>query len=175
MPYRPSQQGVTLIEVLVAILIFSVGLIGVAGLLVMSARSTDSAYLRSQVTFLAQGMADRMQANPVGVWSGDYNGSFPTATRQDCTAGCTPRQLAVHDKGVWDSQLKTFLPDDAQANILCSSSGLAYVPASDQWGLRPPYGGTCTMTVSWIEPGIGLAGSDKNDHARQTFAWEFQP
>ncbi|GGA14184.1 type IV pilus modification protein PilV [Dyella caseinilytica] len=175
MPYRPSQLGVSLIEVLVAILVFSVGLIGVAGLLVVSARSTHSAYLRSQVTFLAQGMADRMQANSMGVWMGDYNGAYPNAMRQDCARGCTPRQLAMHDKGAWSGQLKTFLPPDAQANISCESRGLANVPASDELGMRPPYGGSCTMTISWTEQGIGLAASDTNDGARQTFAWEFQP
>jgi type IV pilus assembly protein PilV len=175
MPYLPFQRGVTLIEVLVAILLFSIGLMGVAGMLVMSARSTHSAYLRSQVSFLAQGMADRMQANPIGVWTGDYNGTYPNTIWQDCTAGCTPRQLAIHDKGIWSGQLKTFLSTDVQANISCGSRGLAYIPGSDELGLRPPYGGSCTMTVSWTEQGIGLAGSDQNDHARQTFAWEFQP
>jgi type IV pilus assembly protein PilV len=77
MQHLPYQRGITLIEVLVAVLIFSIGLLGVAGLLVMSVRSNHAAYLRTQVTFLAQSMADRMQANPIGVWSGDYNGRYP--------------------------------------------------------------------------------------------------
>ncbi|WP_205744430.1 type IV pilus modification protein PilV [Dyella sp. M7H15-1] len=175
MPYLPVQRGVTLVEVLVALLIFSVGLIGVVALLVMSARSSHAAYLRSQVTFLAQGMADRMQANPIAVWKGDYNGTYPNGASQDCTAGCTPQQLALHDKGIWSSQLTTFLPSDAQARIICSSAGLAYVPSSDQLALRPPYGGSCKMSVSWTEQGVGAKGSGKNDPAPQTFAWEFQP
>lgn len=175
MPYRAYQWGVTLIEVLVAVLVFSLGLIGVAGLLVMSARANHAAYLRTQVTFLAQSMADRMQANPMGVWSGDYNGSYPNSTRQDCAAGCTPRQLAGHDQGLWSSQLTTFLPAGAKAAIACSNTGLASIPAADQLALRPPYGGSCTMTVTWTEQGIGAVASDQNDHAPQTFAWEFQP
>jgi type IV pilus assembly protein PilV len=175
MPFRRFQRGVTLIEVLVAILIFSIGLVGVTGMLVMSSRSTHSAYLRSQVTFLAQGMVDRMQANPVGVWTGDYNDTYPNTVHQDCAAGCTPRQLAMHDKEAWSGQLKTFLSPDVQASISCSNQGLAFVPTSDQLELRPPYGGSCMMKVVWTEQGIGLAGSDKNDHARQIFAWEFQP
>jgi type IV pilus assembly protein PilV len=175
MRYRPSQRGVSLIEVLVAALIFSIGVIGAAGLLVMSARASHTAYLRSQVTFLAQSMADRMQANPMGVWSGAYNGAYPNKASQDCAAGCTPRQLAQHDQGIWSSQLTTFLSSDAQANIDCSNRGLAYTPTSAQWALRPPYGGSCAMKVSWTEQGIGATGSDQNDHAQQTFAWEFQP
>jgi type IV pilus assembly protein PilV len=174
MPYLPSQKGVSLVEVLVAVLVF-IGLIGAAGLLVMSARSSHSAYVRSQVTFLAQSMVDRMQANPIGVWRGDYNGKYPDNVSQDCAAGCTSQQLAMHDKGIWSGQLITFLSRNAQANIACSDTGLAYVPAPDQLALRPPYGGSCKMEVSWVEQGMGAPGSDKNDHAQQTFAWEFQP
>ena len=175
MSYRPSERGVGLIEVLIALLVLSVGLMGAAGLQVMASRSNHSAFQRSQMTFLAQGMADRMQANPVGVWAGDYNGSYPSATTEDCGGGCAPRQLALHDKGIWSSQLTSLLAADTQADIACSSNGLPYVPASDQLALRPPYGGSCTMTVSWTEQGIGAAGSAANDQARQTFAWEFQP
>jgi len=161
--------------VLVAVLIFSIGLTGAAGLLVMSARSSHGAYLRTQVTFLAQSMADRMQANPIGVWMGDYNGSYPSPVSQDCAAGCTPRQLAVHDRGVWSRQLTTFLPAGGQANISCGNAGLSYIPGPDERVLRPPYGGTCTMRVSWTAQGIGAVGSDKNDRAQETLAWEFQP
>jgi type IV pilus assembly protein PilV len=175
MPCLPAQRGVTLIEVLVAMLIFSVGLMGVAALLVMSARSSHAAYLRTQVTFLAQSMADRMLANPIAVWMGDYNDTYPNGASQDCTAGCTPRQLALHDKGIWSSQLASFLSPDVQASIACSRAGLAYVPTPDQLAMRPPYGGSCKMKVSWTEQGIGAAGSSKNESAPQTFDWEFQP
>jgi type IV pilus assembly protein PilV len=173
MPYRPSQRGVSLIEVLIAVLIFSVGALGAAGLLLTAARSSHSAYLRTQVTFLAQGMADRMQANPMAVWMGDYNGAYPSS--QDCAAGCTPRQLAMHDQGIWSSQLTTFLPLDAQARIDCSHSELAYAPTPEQWALRPPYGGSCKMEVRWTEQGTAMPGADQNDRAQQTLAWEFQP
>ena len=175
MPYLPPQKGVSLIEVLVAMLVFSIGLVGAAGLLVMSARSSHSAYVRTQVTFLAQNMADRMQANPIGVWRGDYNGIYPDEVSQNCAAGCTPQQLAAYDKGIWSRQLLAFLSPSAQARIACSTAGLAYVPTAEQIALRPPYGGSCSMQVSWVEQGIAAPGSSKNDRARQTFAWEFQP
>lgn len=169
------QRGVTLIEVLIAVLIFSIGLIGVAGLLVMSARSNHAAYLRTQVTFLAQSMADRMQANSIGVWRGDYDGTYPNGNAQDCAAGCTPRQLALHDRGAWSSQLVTFLPAGVEASIACNNAGMAVAPTTDQLALRPPYGGTCKMTVTWTERGHGVTDSGGNDYSPQTFAWEFQP
>jgi type IV pilus assembly protein PilV len=173
--YVLHQRGVTLIEVLVALLIFSIGMLGVAGLLMMAARSVHGAYLRTQVTFLAQGMADRMSANLVGVWKGYYNGAYPAPGTQSCAGGCTPQQLAEHDKVRWSSQLDTFLPAGSQAEIHCRQTGVAYAPTADQLALRPSYGGSCSMTVTWPER---AAGSDtRRDGAQptQTFAWEFQP
>ncbi|GLQ46406.1 hypothetical protein GCM10007862_14570 [Dyella lipolytica] len=169
------QRGVTLIEVLIAVLIFSIGLVGVAGLLMMSARSNHAAYLRTQVTFLAQSMADRMQANSIGVWRGDYDGTYPNGKTQDCAAGCTPQQLALHDQGAWSSQLVTFLPAGVAASIACNKAGVAVAPTADQLALRPPYGGTCKMTVAWTELGNGATDFTGNDQPPQTFAWEFQP
>lgn len=170
MPLTPCPRGVTLIEVLVAMLVFSVGLLGAASLMVMAGRSNQAAYLRTQVTVLAQNMAERMQANPISVWNGDYNGSYPDASTQDCATGCTPVQLALHDRQRWSSQLKTFLPSDTKASIRCSHGGLAYAPTHQQILQRPPYGGSCSMLVMW--PERRLAGADT---PRQTFAWEFQP
>ncbi|MFC3651078.1 type IV pilus modification protein PilV [Dyella humi] len=170
MPFTPCPRGVTLIEVLVAMLVFSVGLIGASGLMAVAARSNQAAYLRTQVTFLAQNMAERMQANPIGVWNGDYNGSYPDASGQDCAAGCTPAQLVLHDRQRWSSQLKTFLPPGAQASIRCSHGGLAYAPTREQILQQPPYGGSCSMFVSWPERRLVDA-----DAPPQIFAWEFQP
>jgi type IV pilus assembly protein PilV len=175
MPHLPSQRGVTLIEVLVAMLIFSVGMVGAAGLLVLAARSSHAAYVRTQVVFLTQNIAERMQANLMGVWQGRYNGSYPDGSKQDCSSGCTPAQLAMHDRGTWSSQLMTFLPPPVHASIACSSAGLAYVPTPEQLALRPPYGGSCKIQVSWTERGAMAVVPDENTGAQQTFAWEFQP
>jgi type IV pilus assembly protein PilV len=165
-----SQRGVTLIEVLVAMLVFSLGLIGAAALMAMAARSNHAAYLRTQVTFLAQNMAERMRANLIGVWNGDYNGSYPDASAQDCTAGCTPRQLALRDRQRWSSQLRAFLPPGAKAGIQCDRSGLSQAPTGGQILLRPPFGGNCSMTVTWAE-----RRSSDSEAAPHTFAWTFQP
>jgi type IV pilus assembly protein PilV len=175
MQHAPSQRGLTLIEILIALLIFSVGLMGVAGMLVMSARSVHAAYLRTQVTFLAQNMADRMSANVIGVWKGYYNGSYPGADAQSCSDGCTPQQWAAHDKAIWSNQLATFLPSAAKANISCSNAGIFYTPTPDQMSLRPPYGGSCSMTITWAERGLAISDLSTGNQSLQTFAWEFQP
>jgi type IV pilus assembly protein PilV len=169
------QRGVSLIEVLMAVLIFSVGLIGLAGLLVMASRSNQAAYLRTQVTFLAGNMADRMRANPVGLWNGAYDGAVKTGgTAKACDAGaaCTPAEIAARDRAAWATMLATALPDP-QATISCDKGSAGFTLSADQVNMRPPFGGSCSMTVSWTERRAG----DKahSDGAKQTFAWVFQP
>ena len=171
---RERQQGMSLIEVLVAVLVFSIGLIGLAGMLIIAAQANRGAYLRTQASFLAQAMADRMRANLGGVWSGGYDsGSYPIAgAPPDCAsaAGCSPAQVARRDQLHWSRQLAQFLPQ-ATAAIDCrpaaSGSAIAATPSI----LRPPYSGTCSLTLTWVEHSLARGGMP----AAQTFATVFQP
>ncbi|MES2313558.1 MAG: type IV pilus modification protein PilV [Pseudomonadota bacterium] len=169
------QRGVSLIEVMMAVLIFSIGLIGLAGLVVMSTRSNHAAYLRTQVTFLAGNMADRMSANPAGVWKGSYNSAYPVAAATvGCGSGaaCNSAGLAVHDQQLWSSQLKTFLPNPI-ATIACDGVTKAGYDPTPQLAMRPPYGGNCIMTIKWSERDAGDATHRGN--LTQNFIWKFQP
>ena len=173
------QRGVSLIEVMMSVLIFSIGLIGLAGLMVMSTRSNHSAYLRTQVTFLASNMADRMSANPKGVWGGNYNSAaYPVAAASaGCDAGsaCNSADLAIHDQRLWSDQLRTFLPN-ATATINCTGTGAVGYDPTAQLDLRPPYGGMCAMTINWSEQNNGsLQDRAANSSIAQHFDWEFQP
>ena len=171
------QRGVSLIEVMMAVLIFSIGLLGLAGLMIMATRSNQAGYQFTQVSYLAHNMADRMSANPIGVWNGSYNNTaYPVSTTQDCSGGCTPAQLATYDQQMWSSQLKTFLPPGAAAAISCASTGVSYDPVGGgQVDKRPPYGGTCSMTIKWNERNTGDQTAQSATTQTQTFAWEFQP
>lgn len=170
------QRGVSMIEVLVAVLIFTIGLIGLGGLLITATKSNVSAYVRTQVTFLAGNMADRMRANPVGLWEADYDstaypisGTLPVC---DATNGCTPADVALRDKIVWSQQLKDSLPAVGATSIQCTKS--AFDPSA-QYAMRPPYGGSCTMTITWAERGL-TGGDDKIAAGNlQSFTWVFQP
>ncbi len=71
-----SCRGFTLIEVLVAIVILSVGLLGLAGLQVSGLRNNQEAYLRSQATIIAEDVFDRMRANRAAAQNGDYDTDF---------------------------------------------------------------------------------------------------
>jgi len=177
---KSHQGGVSLIEVLIAVLIFSIGLIGLAGLMVVSTRANHVAYLRTQATFLANNMAERMSANPTGVWTGAYNSStYPVAAATvgsampcDDTSPCSAANVATHDQQIWSGQLQTFLPQ-ANASIQCTGVGTVGYDPSGLMAQRPPYGGNCAMTVSWTQRGDG--DQAHRDAAVQTFAWEFQP
>lgn len=163
---------------LIAVLIFAIGLIGLAGLLVVSTRSNQTAFSRTQLTFLASSMADRMRANPVGLWQGSYDStSYPitgTAPACDKTTACSPAQVAKRDQIVWSTMLNTFLPGLGKSSLTCDKSGAGYDPAA-QVGMRPPYAGTCTITIAWAERGYGST-DDKTDTANlQSFTWVFQP
>ncbi len=173
---HPRQRGFTMLEVLIAVLVFSLGMMGLAGLLIFAIQSNHVAYLRTQATFLAHNMASRMSANPAGLW-GDGTTSDYTITAIDpagtpvtsCAAGCSPADLATHDVAAWSQQLHTFLPK-AAATITCSTTGIGHLPPPAQLGLRPPYGGQCQMQVSWNE-----AKSNTGEQSTHTFEWVFQP
>ncbi|WP_290652055.1 type IV pilus modification protein PilV, partial [Aquisalimonas sp.] len=72
----PRQQGYSLLEILIAVLVLSIGLLGLAGLQTTSLQSNQSAAQVSQATFLAQDMFDRMRANSEEARNGNYNLDF---------------------------------------------------------------------------------------------------
>jgi len=174
---NPKQnRGFTLIEVLVALLIFSVGLLGMAGLMVVSVKTNHSAFLRTQASFLGQSMADRMRANmgQIAAYAGSYSSS--TIGSDPCPTGgtCTPVQLVARDRATWSQQLVDSLPNPT-ATIACNGAPLG---TALQAGAAP-YGGLCTLLIQWDESSL-LRGTQGGTAASanavpQTFAWVFQP
>jgi type IV pilus assembly protein PilV len=173
-------RGASLIEVLIAVLVFGIGIVGLAGLLIISFRSNQVGYLRTQAEFVAMGMADRMRANPLGVWAGAYDStSYPLTVTQACTkaSACTPAQLATRDQAQWSAQLTTFLPNPS-ASIACTKGVAA---DATQLGMRPPYAGNCVMKISWVEKAATdnasatAANSGAGTVTTRTYAWNFQP
>ncbi|MHB8744309.1 MAG: type IV pilus modification protein PilV [Sulfuricaulis sp.] len=166
-------HGFTLLEVLIALLIFSLGVLGMAGLLAVSVRTNHSAYLRTQATFLAQSMADRMRANASwALWTDLYNGAWTgpagnDATCQGASTGCAYGQVATRDIGMWTLQIARFLPN-ATESINCA--GAPSIPTST-YQMLPPYGGQCTITINWNESTLAVAGTPNTE----TLSWVFQP
>ncbi len=168
------RNGFTLLEVMIALLVFSLGLLGMAGLLAVSVRTNHGAYLRTQATFLAQSMADRMRANNIGIWKLAYNGIYDSTTTgttgTTClgTASCGWSDVATRDKLIWSNQLASFLPNPS-ATVTCSTTGAA--PAADILVERPPYNGQCTIAISWNERALQTGQADQTAN----LTWVFQP
>ena len=109
-----KQKGVTLIEVLVSIIIVSVGILGFASLQFLGLNSNTSAYQRSQATFIATDLSERMRANIDGMNENQYAafnsttlncGTVPATFCDERNNGgtvmgavaCTAAERAAHD------------------------------------------------------------------------------
>jgi type IV pilus assembly protein PilV len=103
-------QGFTLVEVLVSLVILSIGLLGIAKLMLFSSHSNDSAYLRSQATDLAYEMLDNMRANsaqaaiPLGPYTTAL-GAAATDPLFTCVAVAPCANLALYDVYQWKLRL----------------------------------------------------------------------
>ena len=134
-------DGVTLIEILVAILILSFGLLGSAGLQMAGLRAAVGANQRTTATLLAYDAADRMRANKAGATAGFYHNYTPQQNN-NCiqSAGCDAQQMAQHDMWEWGQAIAAQLPggmgivcrdqtpDDGASNVslvaaMCDSAG----------------------------------------------------
>ncbi len=129
------QFGFSLVEVLIALVIMSVGMLGIAGLYVQSMQAGRTSMFRHHAVTLAGDVADRIRANPTAggayALAGSDNGCV------DGTVVCTPAQMAESDIQIWEGEAANILP------------GGAIAVAFDNTGTPPVY----TITVSWTEPG----------------------
>lgn len=162
-------NGFTLLEVLIALLIFSLGMLGLAGLMVVSVKTNQSAFLRTQASFIAQAMANRIRVNLGHVL--DYNGTYIGAGGADpCAAGVSCSNTDIVDRDIWQfrEQISTFLPNPT-ATIDCVGASLG-APAN---AASAPFNGLCTMSILWSE--ATLERDSIGAPTPQTFAWVFQP
>lgn len=155
-------QGVTLIEVLIALVVASIGLLGVAKMQALSLASTRGSSTRSLISIEAASLASAMHANEKywkAVSSGFYanvninsSNSFSVgaisssdstlAYSTDCTsascASTTNFAMAGYDLYTWGANINNIV-GGATGSVNCSGS-----PA------------TCTITVTWNENRVGL-------------------
>ena len=142
--------GFTLIEVLVAIVIFSIGLLGIASLQVAGLRFAGGSQHRAVATMQAQNMADRMLANLGGVEDGDYNitGSMPTSYTTDCNGNdCSSTDLAEYDLVTWNNDNANALPSGD--GVVCLDSTPNDGDSSD-WACDDS-GDVYAIKVEWKE------------------------
>ncbi|HET7307056.1 MAG TPA: type IV pilus modification protein PilV [Gammaproteobacteria bacterium] len=142
-----KNAGFSLIEVLIALVILSVGLLGLAGLQTSSLHANDGAYLRTQANVLAYNLLDRMRANISEAKGGAYNRAIsdpaPTnppvciPTADVPTPDCTPAELVQWDMSQWMKQVAK-LPD-GKASVSTDTSGTNTL---------------VTVTLKWLQRGL---------------------
>jgi type IV pilus assembly protein PilV len=145
-----NQHGFTLFEVLVAVVVFSVGLIGLANLQGYSISSSYNAHLRTQATALAGSIVDRMRANREQAVAGNaYITGFetdPPSTSIDCSSGCTPEQMAQLDLLEWKCNLGRY----ATENFCDGLVSQATLPNGDG-EIKTITDGQIEVTVRWSD------------------------
>ena len=133
------QSGFSLVEVLIALVIMSVGMLGIAGLYVQSMQAGRTSMFRHHAVTLAGDVADRIRANPRAGTA--YNhAANATGTDNSCVTGgvdCNSAAMAANDIFLWQAQADGTLPSGSIAVVFNA-------------GVNPP---TYQITVGWNEPG----------------------
>ncbi len=143
--------GFSLIEVLIALVVLAIGLLGLATLQMTSLQFNSDAYLRSQATVLAYDVADRMRSNMTGVIAGNYtvaaeaNANTTVATYAACsastcnctgTASCSVANMALYDLGTWYDRLDKTLPGSSTKRATIESLGNREFRITIKWDER---------------------------------------
>ncbi|MEW6679108.1 MAG: type IV pilus modification protein PilV [Pseudomonadota bacterium] len=146
------QSGFTLLEILIAIVIMSLGLLGLAGLQAASLKNNQTAYFRAIGAQQVYDMADRIRANQAGATAGSYDalnnstpadpGCFNADTGQ---TGCSSANMAVTDHHQWNTNNGRLLPGGVGTVDCTAGPGAA---CSNSNVLR-----TYRIMVSWTQAG----------------------
>ena len=137
---RKKSRGISLIEVLVTVIVLALGMLGLASLQANSLRNNHSAYLRTQATYLALGIIDRMRSNRLeavgNVLTNNENYDIAIGSTTPVAAGTT---LTQSDVTGWKTMLAAALPA-GDGSIDCATRFDA--------GAGPGTG-VCTVIVQW--------------------------
>lgn len=148
------QFGMSMIEVLISMVITSVGILGLAKLEISSKQNNFQSVERITAAYLAKDMISRMRANPTGLIYYVTNtgtntlgrGSIstePTPTCADSANPCTQAQLGNRDLWLWEKAM------DGKSEMLLNNSGVSDDVAT---------GGLVTPTACISGPADGSAG-----------------
>jgi len=179
-PSRPTRStGFTLIEVLVALFVLAIGLLGLAMLQTTGLRFNTNSYSRTQATYVAYDIVERMRANFTGFTAGNYDTKTTAAANSaisafascksstcDCnTTVCDPATLAKYDLGQWYSQQDTLLPGAKDAANL-SPAWRATIDRA---------GNLATITIYWLEQDRNSGSITTTQPTSQSWQVEIYP
>ncbi|WP_284893537.1 type IV pilus modification protein PilV [Cobetia amphilecti] len=145
-PVRPNQHGASLIEALIAVLLMGLALLGFALMQMETLQANNESFARTEARILLVGMAERIQANPEGQYSGS---NTKTATEQQAVT--SDDALAAHDVWSWQQRLaNSRLPESI--GIITESGGqldltLSWQAAADRGSSGDTDSQTLTETL----------------------------
>lgn len=137
---KHAERGAGLIEVLVAVLILALGLLGMAGLQASALKKNQSSYARGQAVMMSYYILDAMRADRPNAVGGNYD----TASTGLCSStAITGTTLADNTRKNWVDSLRDNLGDaDSTCGIIdCDSAGV------------------CTVTIQWNDELAGGLGA----------------
>lgn len=106
MTIKTYSFGFSLIELLVTLVIVSVGVLGVASLQIQSLQQNREAFFRAEATYLANGLIDRIRANPLQVYTLPI-AQAPVAAGSCVLANCTSAEMAGYDLAEWQCSIRS--------------------------------------------------------------------
>ena len=136
------QSGFTMVEVLVALVVLAIGLLGIAALYLNSLQSGRTAIYRTQAVNLASDLADRIRANRTARTAYDtlFADAEVAVAGCDTTGGCIDTDLASTDLARWKGTLGQLLPN-GQGQVVVTLPVAAGEPTN------------YVVTVQWAEVG----------------------
>lgn len=129
---RHRTAGLTLVEILIALLVISVGLLGVAGLHAMSLRNNYDALMRSHASALAGDIADRMRANRAAALAEDSDYVIGITDEEVEVEEDSP--IAIIDLDEWRTALAEQLPQGKGSIAIDTDTRIVTITV--QWGER---------------------------------------
>jgi type IV pilus assembly protein PilV len=144
-----------MVEVLVSLVVLSIGLLGIGKLVLFSARANDSAYLRSQATALAYEILDNMRANLPTAKAQGYDVALATVPNapQGCLSSiCSAVQVANYDVYTWKQRLQV-LPA-GQGSVVTSATTPVTATITVQWDDE-----AAQSTFAGTAAGVATAGN----------------
>jgi type IV pilus assembly protein PilV len=162
MNFRNRQHGFSLIELLISLVIFTVGMMSIAGLQMVAKKSNYESLQRTTASHVAYAMLEEMRTNGEGIET--YlaapdlgGGAFGDAPSSDCSnpaAPCTGAQKASHDLWFWEQVL-----DGAQEMSADGATGGILTPTLCINGPVGGAAGTYEVAVAWY----GFASLENSD------------
>lgn len=138
-PALRHQRGVSLIEVLVSVLVVSLGLLGAVALQATALRNNQGSYERTQTAILTQGIFDAMRANMPEVNAGAYD------TGGLICAAPAAGNLASLDLARWINSMHAQIHPGACGSVDCEGS---VCTVQVQWDDSRASGGLAAQNIS---------------------------